>query len=111
MSNEEFTAGLRAFADWLDANPETQAPQHQRLLLALSTNTAVEEFAAGHGLTVAYDDDGNASCALKFGPITYHAYGYVDFEATRDKHMERDAREWAGRKGMEIVPAAGGEAA
>lgn len=111
MSAEEFTTGLRAFADWLDAHPETKAPGDQRFLLALHTNPAVEQFAAEQGLTVAYDDEGNASCALTFGPITYYAYGYVDFAAHCDKSDERTARKWAGRKGMTIVPAEGGEAA
>jgi hypothetical protein len=106
----EYVAALRAFADWLDANPDVETPGYQRLLLALTTNEAVEEFAQAHGLDVAYDDEGNASADLAFGPIVYHVYGYVDFAAHCERNAERDARAWASKKGMVIQPAEGGDA-
>ena len=104
-ARDEFITGLREFADWLEQNPEVQEPGDQRLLLALMTNPAVEEFAAGHGLTVVHDGEGNASCDLTFGPIVYHAYGYVDFVGHCKAAHERNARSWAQKNGLEIVPA------
>ncbi|WP_405506471.1 hypothetical protein OG323_06490 [Streptomyces cyaneofuscatus] len=98
----EYIAGLRAFADWLENNPTVQGPGGQRLLLALSTNSAVEEFAAQHNLTVVTDDEGNMSAELTFGPITYHAYGYVDFGQHVAAMNERRARRWAEEQGLEI---------
>lgn len=114
MSNETertaSVAGLRALADWLESNPAVPALSDQRLLLALSTNAAVEEFATAQGLDVAFDDEGNASCNLKFGPIQYFAYGYADFAEHCERSAERRARQWAARKGLEIRPAEGGAA-
>lgn len=101
----EYIAGLRAFADWLENNPEVREPQAERLLLALSTNPAVEEFAAEHGLEVTIDAEGNASCDLLFGSITYHAYGYEDFAEYYAKSQERQARTWAEKNGVALVKA------
>ena len=108
-ARDEYIAGLRAFTDFLEQNPGVE-PQAQRLLLALTTNAAAEQFAAEHGLTVEYDDEGNASCDLKFGPVVYHAYGYVDFAEHCEQNTERRARRWAEAKGLAIVPAEGGVA-
>jgi len=102
---DKYIAGLRAFANWLEASPEMQEPINQQLLVPLMTNAATESFAKTHGLDVAYDAEGNASCSLKFGPITYHAYGYVDFAEHVERANERDARRWADRKGLVIQPA------
>ena len=102
-SRAAYVAGLRDFANFLEANPEVQEPGYQRLLLALTTNPAVEEFAAKHGLTVDRDDEGNASCDLRFGPVTFHAYGYTDFDEHCERGNERQARGWAAAKGLEIV--------
>ncbi|WP_354402557.1 hypothetical protein [Streptomyces sp. PvR018] len=77
-------------------------PGGQRFLLPLSTNPAVEEFAAEHNLTVATDDEGNMSAEVTFGPITFHAYGYVDFAQTVAVSEERNARRWAEKKGLEL---------
>lgn len=105
-----YVAALREFADWLDVNPTVREPQGQRLLLSLTTNPAVVEFAGDHGLTVEYDDEGNASAALNFGPIRFHAYGYVDFAEHCKANNERRAREWAKSKGLEIRESEGGAA-
>ena len=102
-ARDEFTAGLRAFADFLEQNPSVET-QSQRLLLALTTNEATEAFAAEHDLTVVYDGEGNASCDLKFGPIVYHVYGYRDFAEHCEKNNEQRARSWAESKGLAIVP-------
>lgn len=107
---EEFIQGLRDLADWLTDTPDAKVPQEQRLLLALSTNPAVEAFAAEHGLTVVFNEEGNASADLAFGPVTYHAYGYVDFDAHCDAHSEREARLWAASKGLALVEVLGGAA-
>ncbi|MGW3321077.1 hypothetical protein [Streptomyces virginiae] len=99
--------GLRELADWLDANPDVPL-QATRILLALSTNPAVAEFAAQHGWPVTRDGEGNASAERTFGPITFHAYGYVDFAAHYAASSERQARKWAAEQGLEITaPEAG----
>lgn len=99
----QFTAGLRQFADFLDAHEQYPTPSDQRILLSLLTNDAVTEFAQQHGLNTAADGEGNLSVDLCFGPIVYHAYGYVDFAAHQAAHNERQARNWADRNGLELV--------
>ncbi|PJN00853.1 hypothetical protein CG740_23405 [Streptomyces sp. CB01201] len=94
--------GLRELAAWLEENPDVEAPVGLRVLLPLTTNGAVEEFAAKLGQTVDYDDEGNASTTREFGPLQHHAYGYVDFAASCDALDERSARRWAARQGLEI---------
>lgn len=96
--------GLRALADFLESTPSVPTMGAQRMLLSLTTNPAVEAFAAEHGLSVRYDDEGNASADLKFGPLTYHAYGYVDFAEHLARRAEQQARSWAERKGLELRP-------
>lgn len=99
-----YVAALRQFADWLEQHPEYGTPTTSQLLLPLTTNSAVEEFAAAHGLAVQIDDDGNASTDVKFGPISYHAYGYEDFAAFCKQNSENQARTWAERNDMVIQP-------
>ncbi|MCY0921873.1 MULTISPECIES: hypothetical protein [unclassified Streptomyces] len=99
----EFIAGLRAFTDWLESNPQVQAPASQNMRLPLRRNADVESFAHRHGLEVAYDDEGNASTAMAFGPLTYRAFGYVDFDAHCAAADERLAREWAAQNGLQIT--------
>jgi hypothetical protein len=99
----QYTAALRQFADWLDANPQYNAPTSQKLLLPLLTNPAVREFADRHGLEVATDAEGNLSAEIAFGPIAYHVYGYVDFAAHVAAKSERDARRWADQNGLDLV--------
>ena len=99
---DEYIAGLRRLADWLEQNPDLPAGGAQRVLLPLTTNPAVEEFASVHGLTVKVDEDGNASADIEFGPIVYHAYGYADFAEWCKRQDERRARQWADRNGMVI---------
>ncbi|AZM54136.1 hypothetical protein DMA15_17460 [Streptomyces sp. WAC 01529] len=106
----EFIAGLLQFADFLEATPSVPCTIDQRFLLPMSTNTAVEEFAAAHGLVVEYDDAGNANADLQFGPITYRAYGYVDFDAHYARRQEEQARTWAASHGLALRPAEGGAA-
>jgi len=104
---DEYVAGLRALADWLEGNEvEVPAFHRQRLLLSLATNADVEQFADKHNATVQFDREGNASCDLSFGPVTYHAYSYADFQLHLSRQEERRARGWADQNGMEIVPAA-----
>ncbi|WP_405883555.1 hypothetical protein OG747_36260 [Streptomyces sp. NBC_01384] len=106
----EYIAGLREFADWLEQNPQIEAPTNSRMLLPLTTNPAVEEFANIHGLTVEVDSDGNASADLKFGPIVYLAYGYADFQEFVKQNNEKQARDWADKNDMVIQPRDGGAA-
>ncbi|MFK0222840.1 hypothetical protein ACIQWN_32190 [Streptomyces vinaceus] len=107
MSRSEYIEGLRSFADWLEANPEVDAPVDERMLLVLHTNPAVEEFAAEHGLDVAYDREGNASADMAFGPVVFHAYGYVDFASHVEAADELQARSWATKRGLKITEAVG----
>jgi hypothetical protein len=107
VSRSEFIAGMHAFADWLEANPEVEPPTNERMLLPLHTNSAVQAFAAEHGLNVDHDDEGNASANLMFGPVVYHAYGYVDFAAHLDASDERHARSWAEKNGLQITEPVG----
>jgi hypothetical protein len=107
---DEYIAGLREFADWLEQRPQVKAPTHERMLLPLTTNAAVEEFAAAHGLAVVVDSNGNTEAELHFGPIVYVAYGYADFNAFCERHAEKQARGWADQNGMALLPRDGGEA-
>lgn len=103
-ARNEYIAGLRQFADWLEQNPTVKAPVGDQLLLSLLTNEAVEEFAATHGLTVVTDAEGNASTDLVFGSIVYHVYGYVDFADHLKRGKESQARSWADENDMVIQP-------
>ncbi|XCM28936.1 hypothetical protein ABXI76_05625 [Streptomyces parvus] len=98
----EYIAGLRQLATWLEKNPAVRISSDERFLVPLHTNTAVEEFAAKHNLAVVTDDEGNKSTQMTFGPITYYAYGYVDFAQHVADRNERDARKWAAEKGLEL---------
>ncbi|MEX3101185.1 MULTISPECIES: hypothetical protein [unclassified Streptomyces] len=101
----ELIAGLRALADALEADVSMPVPGTQKLNVYLPTNAQVGQFAAERGLAVEYDDEGNASVDITFGPMTYHVYSYADFEEHRERWAEKDARKWAERKGLEIRPA------
>ncbi|RPK56148.1 hypothetical protein EES43_24210 [Streptomyces sp. ADI96-02] len=98
----EYIAGLRQLATWLEENPSVRVSSDERFLVPLHTNTAVEEFAAEHSLPVVMDDEGNKSAQMQFGPITYYAYGYVDFAQHTAEMDERRARKWADEQGMEL---------
>ncbi|PJN22403.1 hypothetical protein [Kitasatospora sp. CB02891] len=102
----DLIAGIRQFADWLEATPDVPAPTSPRFLLPLSTNSAVIAFASEHGLTTTADAEGNLSAALTFGSVTYEAYGYVDFEEHRAAIAERNARTWAAENGLQITSSA-----
>ncbi|MFD9211816.1 hypothetical protein ACFVY9_01615 [Streptomyces sp. NPDC059544] len=101
-----YVAGLRGLADWLERS-DAPVPGSARLLLPLHTNDAVETFAAMHDLQVVYDREGNASADLHFGQVTYHAYGYVDFDAHSERANERQARAWASEHGLVLRRATG----
>lgn len=103
-ARDEYIAGLREFADWLERHPEVKAPTHERMLLPLSTNSAVEEFAAEHELTVEVDSHGNTEATLRFGPLAYVAYGYANFKEFCEQRAEEQAREWAEKNSMALEP-------
>ncbi len=102
----QLTTGLRQFADWLETHPDVTPPRNPRFLLPLSTNQAVVDFAAEHGLTTTADTEGNLSASLVFGSVTYEAYGYVDFATHLAAREEKDARDWADQHGLQITPRA-----
>ena len=108
---DEYIAGLRELADWLEANPETSVPTDGEILLPLMTNEAVETHAVAAGLEVRYNSEGNASAIAKFGVITYRAYGYTDWDEHYAQHQEKTARTWADKNDMVIQPREGGEPA
>ncbi|MGW0920182.1 hypothetical protein ACWD3J_14330 [Streptomyces sp. NPDC002755] len=105
-----YIAGLRELADFLEQHPDIEAPYSDRFLLPLTTNPAVEEFAATHGLDVEVDANGNTEAVLHFGPIKYVAYGYADFAEFCKQNNEKQARSWADQNGMTIQPCDGGAA-
>jgi hypothetical protein len=105
----EYIGGLRQFADWLEQHPDVEAPTGDRMLLPLTTNPAVEEFAAAHDLVVKVDSNGNTEAALHFGPITYVAYGYADFDKFCEQSAERQARQWAAKNSLVIQSHDGGD--
>lgn len=102
----EYTAALRQLAAYLDTHADVRLPVHgSKFLLSMNSNGEVVAFAAEHGLTVVYDAEGNASCDLTFGPVIYHAYGYVDFDEHVARGAAAQAKSWAAQRGMIIVPA------
>lgn len=101
---DAYIASLRQFADWLEQHPDVTPPRSARFLLPLTTNEAVEEFAATHGLTVEVDSHGNTEAVLHFGAIDYVAYGYADFSEFCKQSSEKQARTWADQNGMVIQP-------
>jgi hypothetical protein len=102
-----YIQSLRELAGWLADNPSAPIPSasNQQMSMPVMTNEAVEAFATEHHLPVAFDDDGNASCDVRFGPIAFHVYGYVDFTAHLAQMNERRAREWAEQQGLVIQSA------
>lgn len=104
---DAFVDGMREFADFVDSHPDVQTPHRQKLLLALHTNDAVLAFAArfGRAKDVRIDNDGNASFDLSFGPVVYHAYGYLDFTDHCKRQAESRARDWAAEHNMALIPA------
>ncbi|MFE9432914.1 hypothetical protein [Streptomyces sp. NPDC006640] len=108
-TRDAYIAGLREFADFLEQHPAVRSPDSAYMLLPLTTNAAVDEFAATHDLAPVTDAEGNRSAELTFGPIVYHAYGYVDFAEHVKQGQEKQARTWAEENGMVIEPAKVGE--
>ena len=100
-----YVSGLVELAGWLSRNPDG-IPELavEKLLLPLNTNAAVEDFAARHGLTASYNDEGNASVDVTFGRVKLHAYGYVDFAEHWEHLRQRDAESFAAEHGLALVP-------
>ncbi|UPZ27732.1 hypothetical protein MUK60_07770 [Streptomyces sp. LRE541] len=107
-ARDKYIDSLRKFADWLEQNPDVATPSSERFLLPLTTNPAVEEFAATHGLDVEVDSNGNTEAVLHFGSIKYVGYGYADFGEFCKQNNEKQARNWADNNGMVIQPRDGG---
>lgn len=108
LSQEQraFVDGLVELAGWLETRPDAVPVYSNRILLALHTNGAVEDFAARHGFEVAYSDpEGNASANIQFGAITFHVYGYFDWDEHCERAERRDAEAYAAKHGMTLVPA------
>lgn len=102
-----YVSGLVDLAGWLSNNPDA-IPDYidHQVLLALLTNGAVEEFAARHGLKVVYDDEGDASVSVRFGPIKFYAYGYlVDFAERYAQRRRSAVEKFAAEHGLALVPA------
>lgn|GEM_PF-2314060 len=106
----EYIAGLRQLAGWLEEHPDVPFPRYSTdIAVPLRDNPAVAEFAAVAGVEVETDEKGNTSADIKFGPVTYHAYGYADWDKHRAEHSENQARTWADSNGMVIQPREAGD--
>lgn len=103
----QYLAGLRELATWLEQNPAQELPVSRTFNVPLTTNSAVKDWATNNGMSdaVQYDKEGNASVSLRFGPISLHMYGYVDFAEHCERSHERDAREYAEKHGLVLVEA------
>ncbi|MCX5138375.1 hypothetical protein [Streptomyces sp. NBC_00338] len=101
----EYIAGLRELANWLEINPTGPFPSDNRLLVPLVTNDAVAAFATEYGASVTTNKDDNTSAELRFGSLTYYAYGYADFTDHLAKQNEKQARAWAEKQGLELCKA------
>lgn len=100
------TAGLRAFADWLDANPEIPwARNWGEILMPLTTKERLDEVAQllGAEVSEASHNPGQHEFTVEFGPITARLYGYDDFDAHRAQNAEKQARTWADGNGKQIT--------
>ncbi|MFE5368103.1 hypothetical protein [Streptomyces mirabilis] len=105
----EYIAGLRQLADWLEQHPDADVPYVADIAVPLFSNEAVEAFAAGNGLEVRIDSDGNASATVPFGRLVYRVYGYANWDAWKIHHDEKTARNWADKNDMVIQPREGGD--
>lgn len=106
-----YVSGLIELAGWLANNPDAIPPLDEEILLPLHTITAVQDFAARHGLEVVYDapDDGMASVIVSYGPIRFRAYGYEDdFDTRTERVRRRVAERFAAEHGLALVPAEAG---
>lgn len=106
----EHIQGLRDLADWLESRPAAPVSALQELLvpIPMGTNSRVREVASELGTTEEYrnacEGEGDAFFDIKFGPITYHVYGYEDFDAHCAREEENRARSWASKNEMTIQP-------
>ena len=102
-----YLAGVRELITWLEQNPTQPLPVSREFNVPVSTNSAVEEWAADNDMSdaVQYDKEGNASISLRFGPVTLHVYGYRDFAEHCDRNDGRNAREYAEKHGLVLVEA------
>lgn len=105
----QYLAGVRELITWLEQNPTQPLPVSREFNVPVSTNSAVEEWAANNDMAddaVQYDKEGNASISLRFGPVTLHVYGYVNFAEHCDRTDGRNAREYAEKHGLVLVEVA-----
>jgi hypothetical protein len=101
-------SGLRQAENFLSLNRDLPVPSDLRLLIPVSTNNAVREFAVEHLLPdadVRHDRHGNASLDIRFGPlVTYHVYGYRDFAESCERTDAAVAERYATSHGLVLVP-------
>lgn len=108
-ARDEYIAGLRELADWLEQHPGVEVPYVKDISVPLASNPRVAEFAAAAGVDVQTDKAGNTSARIEFGSLTYYAYGYADWNQHLADHYEGLARNWADKHGMVIEPREGGD--
>jgi hypothetical protein len=99
-----YIAGLRQLADWLEQHPGVEVPYVKEIGVPLRSNQRVEEFAKAAGVGITTDEAGNTDARVKFGVLTYYAYGYADWDRHLADHYETQARTWADKNGMVIEP-------
>lgn len=101
----QYLAGVRELITWLEQNPTQPLPASREFNVPVRTNSAVKDWAADNDMTgaVQYDEEGNASIHLPFGPVALHVYGYADFAEHCDRTDGRNAREYAEKHGLVLV--------
>ncbi|MEY9876596.1 hypothetical protein ABH931_006106 [Streptacidiphilus sp. MAP12-33] len=101
---EQFIQGLRQLVDWLTLNPDIPAPTSRQFLVPLHSNAPVRQLAEHLGTDLATDEHGNCSTEVTFGPVTYLAYGYVDFTAHMERRSAENAENYAQRHNLTLTP-------
>lgn len=98
-----YIQALHDLANWYTAHPQAPIPPG-RILVPLATNNDVQEVAASLDKTVKYDEEGNTSFTVTFGPVICHFYGYADFAEYSAREDSRRALKWAEENGMSVQP-------
>jgi hypothetical protein len=77
-ARDQYTAGLRALADWLDAHPLVPMPMTTALYAPAVNTPTLACYARNGGMDTATDDDAKTMSAFKaFGPVLYEAFTYL----------------------------------
>jgi hypothetical protein len=75
-ARDQYTAGLRALADWLDANPGAPIPATTVVYVPVANRITLAAIASTCYLGTATDDT-TSSAMRRFGPVLYDAFTYA----------------------------------